>query len=270
MIKFYRFALTLFASYSHLRAFANLIRNRTINILKNCDDIWCCKNRHFNNSFLPLPNQIPRRQVEGNILVFSVWVGDKPLNETLLNHNIYCRRHGYEYKHFYLSPEEFREKYGSIPFGWYSVLMAKELILNSTARYFLKLDIDCIFARMDLRLESLIDPYDRYSIYLSQSSTITRFTSGHTWMTRNDSFALEFVNEWLEFTKRGRCDDQAMEQGALQLNTAYFYAKEFHSYNVTTYDCIRSCWSERRAFQHHQCAIGWLDENGFGKAKQLI
>ena len=117
---------------------------------------------------------------------------------------------------------------------------------------------------MDLRLESLIDPYDRYSIYLSQSSTISRFTSGHTWMTRNDSFALEFVNEWLEFTKRGKCDDQAMEQGALQLTTACFYEKEFRSYNTTSYDCVRACWSVRSAFQHHQCAISWLDENGFG------
>ena len=230
-------------------------------------NLWSNKNRHFNNSKLPLSEDNHfRDQVEGEIIVFSVWIGNNPLNTSFLNHKIFCDHRGYEYKHFYLSTNQFHERYGNIPFAWYSVIVAKELLemTNSTAKYFLKLDIDCIFMRMDLPLESIIDPYDRYSVYLSQSSTFKRFSSSHTWLVRKDSFALAFVEEWLQFGRMGKCVDLAYEQGALQLTTGYFYHKKFLSYNVTKYGCGKNCFTRLSSYDQHHCVLDWFDQNGFG------
>jgi hypothetical protein len=228
---------------------------------------WSNKNRHFKNPKLPLhDHDFFRDNVEGEIVVFSVWVGDNPINTTVLNHQIFCDHHGYEYRHFYLPTGIFIERYGDTPFAWYSVMMANELLQmeNSTFKYLLKLDIDCVFARMDLPLESIIDPYDRYSVYLSQSSLTSRFTSSHTWLVRKDSFALDFLNEWLQFGRMGKCNDLAYEQGALQLTTAYFYHRKFFSHNVTKFTCIRYCFTRLSSYNQHQCPLWWLDENGFG------
>eukprot|EP01036_Dinobryon_divergens_P024928 gene24928-33423_t len=153
-----------------------------------------------------------------------------------------------------------------MPFAWYSVIVAKELLQmkNSTANYFLKMDIDSVFIRMDLPLESIIDPYDRYSVYLSQSSTFKRFTSSHTWLVRKDSFALAFVDEWLQFGHMDKCVDLSYEQGALQITTGYFYHNKFLSYNVTPYGCGRNCFTRLSSYDQHHCVIKWFDQNGFG------
>jgi hypothetical protein len=118
------------------------------------------------------------------ILVFAVWVGRRPLNVSILNHQLYCNAVGYEYRHFYLSRKVFVKAYGDIPSSWYSVIIMKELLMNYTVPssnssssnrsnsisssfdYFLKLDVDCLFATTAIRIEAVIDPLERYSVYI--------------------------------------------------------------------------------------------------------
>lgn len=98
-------------------------------------------------------------------LVYSVWVGE-PLEDRLLNHQYYCNENGYEYKHFHQNRTSFDSStsHSGTPGAWLSVYVAKELLKTSKADYFYKLDLDNVFIRTDVRLESLIDPLQRFSL----------------------------------------------------------------------------------------------------------
>ncbi len=104
-------------------------------------------------------------------LVYSVWVGE-PLKDRLLNHQYYCNVNGYEYKHFYQNRTSFDSltSNSDTPGAWLSVYIAKELLKTSKADYFFKLDLDNVFIRTDVRLESLIDPLQRYCLYTTNTN----------------------------------------------------------------------------------------------------
>ena len=149
--------------------------------------------------------------------MFSVWVGTVPLiNETskLLNHQYYCQKNNYDYKHFYINKTIFFEKYPHLPEPWYTVNVMNEYLLTSNYSdytYFIKLDIDNQFARLDLRLETIIDPEQKYHLYLTEID-YSRFTQAHVWIFKNSDFTRAFFHEWLDYSKMGNCRDIAGEQ----------------------------------------------------------
>jgi hypothetical protein len=174
------------------------------------------------------------------IIVFSVWVGNEPLEVNKLNHKQYCDANGYEYKHFYLNNTEFAQRYTTQPSAWLSVFAAKELLATSDAQYFFKMDIDCLFVRNDVRLETLIDPLQRYSFYTTNIDSQSRFMQSQSWILKNSEFGKAFIAEWLEYVHWGRCGNLAMEQGAMHLAIGMAY-KWSTGDSSTAYICPHWC-----------------------------
>ena len=179
------------------------------------------------------------------ILVYSVWVGE-PLEDRLLNHQYYCNENGYEYKHFYQNRTSFksmvfRSSFDKVtPAAWLSVYVAKELLKTSNADYFFKLDLDNVFIRTDVRLESLIDPLQRYSLYTTNTDPHKRFMQSQSWILKRSAYSEVFVNEWLEYVHWGLCGNLAYEQGAFHLAIGTAYSWHLGT-NGTAYDCPRGC-----------------------------
>ena len=203
-------------------------------VYDECRGFICGNKQFFNSTSIDI---MPHQAVK--ILVYSVWVGE-PLQDHLLNHKQYCDENGYIYKHFSISAKEFEEKY-SCPWGaWYSVYMAKLLLETSDADYFFKMDIDCVFARTDVRLESLIDPLQRYSFYITNTEGTSRFMQSQSWILKNSEYSKTFINEWLEYVHWGTCGNLAFEQGALHLTIGTMYSWYLGS-NGTKFDCPHYC-----------------------------
>lgn len=200
----------------------------------NCTGILC------GNRQLPVSTNPVNSEHRVKILVFSVWVGDNPLNVSLLNHQLYCDRNGYEYKHFYMTREEFSEKYTGRPGAWLSVFAARDLLATSKADYFFKLDIDCVFARSDIRLEALLDPQQRYSFYTTHISQDSIFMQSQSWILKNSDYSRTLIKEWIEYVGWGNCGDLAYEQGAMHLMIGMAYSWHLGD-KGTKYTCPNAC-----------------------------
>jgi hypothetical protein len=195
-----------------------------------------CGNAQFTNSSNPL---IIAETPTVRFLVYSVWVGE-PLNANRLNHKVYCDVNGYEYRHFYMSPADFAANYTNGPRAWYSVYVARELLQTSDADYFFKMDIDCLFARTDVRLESLIDPLQRYSFYTTNIEPTQRFMQSQSWILKKSEYGKALINEWLEYVSWGTCGNLAYEQGAMHLMIGMAYSWHIGA-NGTEYTCPKFC-----------------------------
>jgi hypothetical protein len=204
----------------------------------SCDG-YICGNKQFANDIAMNPTLVSHRTVK--IVVFSIWVGPEPLDVFKLNHVQYCDHHGYQYKHFYYNQSEFERKYSGVyvPPAWMSVYAAQELLQTSDADYFFKLDVDCVFARSDVRLESLLDPLERYSFYTTRLFPNDGFMQSQSWIVKNTNFGKALIKEWLEYAKWGNCGDLAQEQGAMHLAIGMAYSWAFP--NATAYTCPAAC-----------------------------
>eukprot|EP01040_Poterioochromonas_malhamensis_P018527 gene18527-21656_t len=114
------------------------------------------------------------------IMVVSSWISDQPLDVQKLNHYQYCKVHNYPYSHQSLT----REQYEKIrrPDGWSNVEYVFELMEKyPKVDYFVKLDLDCLFTRADVLLETILDPFEQYSFYVTQIEE-SRFIQSHTWI----------------------------------------------------------------------------------------
>lgn len=180
-----------------------------------------------------------RRNV--TICVYSVWVGPEAFQVANLNHKQYCDAHGYIYKHFYMTPAEYHSQHGGSVL-WYKVIAQKELLESGIADYYVLLDIDCVFARFDFRLESLLDPYELYSLYVGQPGTrADRFVSTQSWIFKGDSkFSLDFVNTWLSFRKTQTCGDISGEQGSIHFAIGMALT-EFYGVGILLYNVYCPC-----------------------------
>eukprot|EP01032_Pedospumella_encystans_P014232 gene14232-16361_t len=163
----------------------------------------------------------------------------------------------------------FRSSFDKVtPAAWLSVYVAKELLKTSKADYFFKLDLDNVFIRTDVRLESLIDPLQRYSLYTTNTDPHKRFMQSQSWILKRSAFSEVFVNEWLEYVHWGSCGNLAYEQGAFHLviGTAYSW---YLGTNGTAYDCPRGCSTQRTTYKHYHCVLDWLEDNGFGMSGSM-
>lgn len=165
-----------------------------------------------------------------------VWVG-KPLDLIRLNHQQYCDANGYNYKHFSISKDDFAANYTQKPAAWY---VARDLLQFSDADYFFKMDIDCLFARTHVRLESFLDPQEKYSFYITNIERSTRFMQSQSWILKNSDYSRAFVKEWLEYVNWGSCGNLAYEQGALHLTIGTMYS-QYLGKNGTKYTCPHYC-----------------------------
>lgn len=235
-----------------------------------CNQTICGNVLHFNSSDTTrlerLNSQLHSLQhAKGpktiKIVVFSVWVGLQPLtNVTLLNHFLYCQRNDYEYRHFYYNTDNFTRDNGlGVPVGYASVIAAAELLQTSQADYFLKVDMDCLFARSDLRIETILDPIQQYSLYIQYIEN-SRFINSHTWILRNLDFGKQFIKEWLAYRKAMYCRDLAMEQGSLNLLIGRF-TQRYYGANVTDYECDMTCHIPKKAYGRHHCVLDWFVDN---------
>jgi hypothetical protein len=219
------------------------------------------------------------------IVVFTVWVSDQPLSAVeRLNHQQYCEFHGYDFIYLWLSKHTYKERYGDLPYAWLSIEFAQELLRNYTdIDYLVKMDVDCLFARQDLRLETILYPKEYFSVYLSQIEESSRFTQSHMWIVKNDLFTQHFLERWLSYRTMDHCRDIAQEQGALHFTLGHLLA-EYYSSNVsittsndhknestirsirslTPFTCGMFCHSHRSAYHHHHCVLDWYEDNGFG------
>ena len=198
--------------------------------LSNCKDVIC------GNAQL---NAVPLEYPKVKIMVYSVWVGE-PLEERPLNHKIYCDANGYEYRHFYYNRTTFDTKYTVNSGAWLSVFAAKELLATSDADYFFKMDLDCVFMRQDVRLESLLDPLQRYSFYTTNTEPTSRFMQSQSWILKNSNFSRAFISEWLDYVHWGQCGNLAYEQGAMHHTVGTFYKYHIGD-NGTDFICPQKC-----------------------------
>jgi hypothetical protein len=192
-----------------------------------------CGNKQF------LSADVQPSVTDVKILVYSVWVGE-PLDVNRLNHKIYCDTNGYEYRHFNYSVLEYNQKYTQQPAAWLSVYAARELLASSDANYFFKMDIDCVFVRTDVRLESLLDPLQRYSFYSTNTEGTSRFMQSQSWILKNSEYGKALINEWLDYVHWGKCGDLAYEQGAMHLMIGMAYSWQIGA-NGTHYTCPQFC-----------------------------
>lgn len=199
------------------------------------------------------------------IMIFTTWIHDNPLNESALNQKIYADHFGYDYVHVNLSPLVYHElvnKNANSPPGWSTVQVAEALLhLFPSVDYFVKLDVDCLFARLDLPIETILDPYEQYDMYTSQIEH-SRFTQSHTWIIKNTLFAKDFLARWLEFRTRSNCRDLAQEQGAFHMMIG-LTMKERYGSNVTSFTCHQACHTKRTTYHHHHCVLDWYTDNKF-------
>ena len=195
------------------------------------------------------------------VLIYSVWVGKTPLNSVVLNHKQYCDLHGYEYEHFFFPLEKFNSDHSGISGAWASVMVAKQLLETRVADYFLKMDIDCLFSRGDLRIESALDPFEQYSFYITQTRSDMFFMQSQSWILKNTNFSKTLIDEWLGYRHWGNCNNMANEQGALHLALGTMYSRNAGR-NTTQYACPGFCNKKRNLYQHHVCVSDWIKNNG--------
>jgi hypothetical protein len=174
------------------------------------------------------------------ILVYSTYVGLKPINIDKLNHKVYCDAQGYEYKHFYFTPEAFAKTYTSQPGSWLAVYAAKELLASSSADYFFRISIDTVFMRTDIRLESIIDPLQKYSFYGTSMEPRALDVTKDAWMLKRSDFSKALIGEWLEYVAWGGCGSLNGEEGGmyLTLGTAYKWQA---AGSASGFDCPHMC-----------------------------
>jgi hypothetical protein len=231
------------------------------------------------------------------IAVFNVWVSDEPIpNIHLLNQQQYCEFHGYDFFHLWMNTSNYEARYPGLPYGWFSVEFASELLQNYTEYdYVLKVDMDCIFSRLDLRLETLLHPKEHFSFYISQIEE-SRFTQSHSWIVKNDDFGQRFLKTWLSYRVK-HCQNIAQEQGALHYVIGSIFQEQYPEQSkvlfgcsspfdpaysqrvddvvvdpntgckiatVTEFGCRYFCHLFRPAYQRHHCVLDWYENNGFG------
>eukprot|EP01040_Poterioochromonas_malhamensis_P006760 gene6760-7284_t len=206
-----------------------------------------------------------------SIMVISSWISDQPLDSKRLNHYQYCNLHNYSYSHLSLT----REQYDKLqqpeghPTGWSSVEYVYDLMKKyPNVDYFVKLDIDCLFTRTDLFLETIIDPFEQYSFYVTQIEE-SRFIQSHTWIIKNDYFGRTFIQKWLEFRFKSSCGNLAQEQGALNLLIGRFMKDAYHD-QTTNYNCDNDCYKKKSVYHHHHCVLDWYTDNNMSVAGEWI
>jgi hypothetical protein len=219
--------------------------------------------RHIQHVQQSKPKQISQSE-NIRIAVMSVWVSKKPLdNLRLLNHQQYCAKLGYDFYHLHIPLSAYQHHYKNLEYGWVSVDLALFLLQQRDFHfdYLFKLDMDAAFARDDLRLETLIDPFERYSVYATQIEE-SRFTQSHTWILRRNNVAERFLWKWWGYHTMRGCSHLAQEQGAFHFAIGEFLSN--HHPNVNSFDCHLHCNSHRSTFAHHHCVLDWYEDNGFG------
>lgn len=197
-----------------------------------------------------------------HILVFSVWVGSHPLARRPLNHQLYAEHHGYNFVHVHMNHSQFAALYNNTPYGWASVEVARLLLERLPVDYLFKLDVDCLFSQLSTPLEALLDPYEQYDLYTSQTEH-SRFTQSHTWIVRNSAYARDFLFDWAGFREQQHCSDLAQEQGAYHIMIG-LTMKWHYGEAVSAYDCDQWCNTGRSTYKHHHCVLDWYQDNGFG------
>jgi hypothetical protein len=148
----------------------------------------------------------------------------------------------------------------ALPTGWSNVEFIAELLeTHHDIDYFFKSDLDNVFARLDLLLETLIDPLQQYSLYFTQIEN-SRFIQSHTWIIRNDPYSKRFIKLWLELANMGLCYSLAHEQGALNILIGKMMKEEW-KVKVSEYSCDQACHTNRNVYQHHHCVLDWYTDN---------
>lgn len=225
----------------------------------------------FPSIFLGPSNRIERRKIK--FFVFTTWLGEsKYYNHSLtgkkLNHLQYCEENGYMYQHFSISHNEMIRKWKGYPSSydkyWYKVYVTRDLLNSGLADYYVYLDTDVIFARLDFRLEQLIDPFERYSLYIPGSKEA--FTQTQSFIFKgNSTFSNKFVDEWLEYHHYGSCKDISGEQGAFMMAMTTFFNNQPHEsrLELPEFICARECFVHpkghpKAAMWHYFCLTEWL------------
>lgn len=68
-----------------------------------------------------------------------------------------------------------------------------------------------------MRLESILDPLQRYPFYTTNVEPNSRFMQSQSWILKKSEYGRSLINEWLDHVYWGKCDDLAAEQGAMHL-----------------------------------------------------
>jgi hypothetical protein len=153
-----------------------------------------------------------------------------------------------------------KEKDTHLPTGWSSVEFVAELLEKyPDIDFFFKTDLDNVFSRLDLLLETLIDPLQQYSLYFTQIEN-SRFIQSHTWILRNDPYSKRFIKLWLKLANMGLCYSLAHEQGALNILVGRMMKDEWKE-KVSEYTCDQMCHSNRNVYKHHHCVLDWYIDN---------
>eukprot|EP01040_Poterioochromonas_malhamensis_P011301 gene11301-12312_t len=215
------------------------------------------------------------------IMVVSSWISDQPLDVQKLNHYQYCKVHNYPYSHQSLTKEQYANlrrpqkfpkevaKHLKFPPGWSTVEYVSELMRKyPKVDYFVKLDLDCLFTRADVLLETVLDPFEQYSFYVTQIEE-SRFIQSHTWIVKNDNYGRNLIKRWLDFRFKTYCVDLAQEQGALNLLIGRLM-KEAHQDRTTAYNCDNECNRRKSVYHHHHCVLDWYAENNMSVAGEWM
>lgn len=247
---------------------------------------------------------LPRESIDNTtktelvkIVLFSTWVGkSEPPDMTNSNHVHFCRANEYEYRFFYFSDADWRANIETsfLSHAWSSVYVMRDLLQNKSDKvdYYVKLDMDQIFATTESRFEEILDPLQHYNIYLTEVYKIPPiFFQSHTWILRKteDDWGLKFINEWHEYAHWGSCSNLAAEQGAFQFAIASTYRdwllttltekvnKTDSTYNKRRIsidalgECLKGCnLRNRKPHIHHACLLQWYNRNNIFSAEELM
>lgn len=206
-------------------------------------------------------------------MIFAVWVSDNEFVTEALNHQQYCNKNGYKYKHFYLTSNDFAIKYGrDVRPYWYKVIISGDLLYSNLSEYYLYLDMDVVFTRYDFRLENLIHSSNRYSLY-TQTAKNKFFMPTQSFIIKgNSDFSFKFIREWTEYRNSGYCKDISGEQGAFMLSVATFLSE--YAGNVKyPYVCSKNCFSEahkrQNSYHRYSCVLDWFHDYAKGNNNSL-
>ena len=192
--------------------------------------------------------------------VMSAWSSDALPVQALMNHAQYATRHGYEYYVHWLKTMGETGMKGLDP-GWVKVDGFRVLLSRDRPPdYIFYLDADSQFVRGDVRLEELVDPAERWSVYAQEFYSSLAPSDGM--LVRGDEFGRRFVDDW--WRKRHTCASHNREQGAYYDVIGLAHAREkFPNVTLSPYKCSSLCGrGKNRVF--NDCYRNWLIENELG------
>ena len=162
--------------------------------------------------------------------VMSAWSSNGALPmQALMNHAQYATRHGYEYYAHWIKNMGAATGIKGLDPAWVKVDGFRVLLSrDSPPDYIFYLDADSQFVRGDVRLEELVDPAERWSVYAQEIGASLPPSDGM--LVRGDEFGRRFVDDW--WAKRHTCPSKNREQGAYYDAIGLAHARENFT-NVT-------------------------------------